>query len=108
MLCRVPLHGGAQWPRCSSQIRSILPSEQSYRSFTCTILKFLDGTPRFAESVTVLLISTGTSSYKQYIPVVLLKAAHTNVCSQVIYQSLMLTYESLQQRPMVKLCLDYA
>jgi len=68
----------------------------------------MDGTVRFAESISVLHFFTVMSSYKQYIHTALLEAAHTNVCPQVFYQSLLLTYESLQERTMVKLCLNYA
>lgn len=78
---------------CSSYLQSIFLSEQ-----TCTILNFLDGTLRFAESVALLYICFGVSSYMW---VVLLKAEHANamVFAEVTILSLMST------RPMAKLCL---
>lgn len=96
ILCRGPIHGEAHQPHCSSHLHNILLSEP-----TCTILNFLDGTLRFAESVALLHICLRVSFYKQYMWVVLLKAEHANAMAfaQVIILSLMST------RPMAKLCL---
>lgn len=51
-----PLHlpRDVQQCRCSSHLHRIFLSKQSYRFDTYTVLKFLDGTPRFPESVNAL------------------------------------------------------
>lgn len=78
---------------------------QSYWSSIYIKLNVLDGTLRFTESIMLLCISIGTSSYKQYLQVVLLKAVNANgmVCAPIMCLSLMITYGPLQPRPTGKL-----
>lgn len=78
---------------------------QSYWSSIRIKLNVLDGTPRFTETIMLLCISIGTSSYKQYVQVVLLKAVHANgmVCALIMWLSLMIMYGPLQPRPTGKL-----
>lgn len=78
---KVPICGGVSQPHCFSRLYSILPSEQSCQSSTCTTPNFPCGTWRFALSVMVLHTSIGMSSYGTW-----LKAVHADitVCAQVI------------------------
>lgn len=78
---------------------------QSYWSSICIKLNVLNSTAKFIESIMLLCISIGTSSYKQYIQVVLLKAVRANgmVYAHIMWLSLMIMYGPLQPRPTGKL-----
>lgn len=62
-------------------------------------LNVLDSKWRFTEGIMFLCIATGTSSYKLNIQVVLLKAVCANgtVCVLIMWLSLMIMYEPLNQ-----------